>query len=258
MSSLTFGSLFTGIGGFDLGFERAGMECKWQVEIDEACNKVLQKHWPNIARYKDVREVGKSNLESVDIICGGFPCQDVSFAGTRKGLTGKRSTLWGEYFRIICEIRPKWIVVENVRGLLSSDDGKFFGKILRELASVGYDAEWEMFSAAQFNAPHIRERIIILAYPASVRGETGSYIIKKSNNRASKRALGKEYQYWQHVWIKPKLDLQTLIRDLSAVRTLRSYDGVSGGVDRLKQCGNAVVPQMAEWIGKRIVEVSND
>ena len=105
---MRFGSLFAGIGGFDLGFERAGMECAWQVEIDEFCNKVLAKHWPNVRRYKDVREVGKHNLEPVDLICGGFPCQDVSLAGQRAGLEGKRSTLWSEFYRIICEIRPKF------------------------------------------------------------------------------------------------------------------------------------------------------
>ena len=90
----TFGSLFAGIGGFDLGFERAGMVCRWQVEIDEFCQKVLAKHWPDVTRYGDVRECGKHNLEAVDLICGGFPCQDVSVAGKRAGLEGKRSGLW--------------------------------------------------------------------------------------------------------------------------------------------------------------------
>jgi len=145
---MKFGSLFSGIGGFDLGFERAGMQCAWQVEIDEACNKVLEKHWPAVKRYRDVREVGKHNLESVDLICGGFPCQDVSFAGLRKGLEGKRSTLWSEFYRIICEIKPRWIVAENVLGLLSSDNGQFFGNILRDLAEGGYDAECHIIPAS--------------------------------------------------------------------------------------------------------------
>jgi DNA (cytosine-5)-methyltransferase 1 len=94
---LTFGSLFSGIGGFELGFENAGMHCLWQCEIDKACLEVLEKHWPDTRRYEDVRTIGKGNLEAVDIICGGFPCQDLSIAGRREGLSGERSGLWSEY-----------------------------------------------------------------------------------------------------------------------------------------------------------------
>lgn len=162
---LTFGSLFTGIGGIDLGLERAGMTCKWQVEISEYARQVLAKHWPDVKRYKDVRDVGAGNLEPVDLICGGFPCQDVSVAGKRAGLEGKRSTLWGEFARIICEIRPRWVLAENVPGLLSSDNGRFFGNILRDLAASGYDAEWNVLSAAAVGAPHRRDRVFIVAYP---------------------------------------------------------------------------------------------
>jgi DNA (cytosine-5)-methyltransferase 1 len=246
MSSLTFGSLFSGIGGFDLGFERAGMECKWQVEIDEACNKVLQKHWPNIARYKDVREVGKHNLESVDVICGGFPCQDVSLNGLRLGLEGKRSTLWTEFLRIVCEIRPKWIVIENVRGLLSSDDGEFFRTIMYGLSINGYDAEWSIIPTGYFNnLPHKRERIFIVAYPASLGWETTKIFNRESFK--NKELSGKH---------SSSNDKE--MGGVSNSDFCRTIDGISSWMDRLKQCGNAVVPQMAEWIGKRIVEVSND
>jgi len=102
----TFGSLFSGIGGFDLGFERAGMSCKWQVEIDDAAAGVLDRHWSGVAKYKDVRNVGRDNLETVDVICGGFPCQDLSIAGKRAGLDGERSGLWFEFRRIVEELKP--------------------------------------------------------------------------------------------------------------------------------------------------------
>ncbi len=121
---MKFGSLFSGIGGFDLGLERAGMECAWQVEIDEYCLKVLEKHWPSVSRYTDVRECGRDNLEPVDLICGGFPCIDISRAGKKEGINGKDSGLWTEFFRIIGELRPQYAVVENVSDLLSWEINK--------------------------------------------------------------------------------------------------------------------------------------
>ena len=108
---MKFGSLFTGVGGFDLGFERAGMECVWQVEFDKACQNVLRKHWRETELFDDVRTVGKHNLKPVDVICGGFPCQDVSIAGKRAGLAGERSGLWHEFARIIDELEPKWVAI---------------------------------------------------------------------------------------------------------------------------------------------------
>ena len=258
--TLTFGSLFSCIGGFDLGFERAGMECKWQVEIDEACNKVLKKHWPNVKRYKDVREVGKRNLQSVDVICGGFPCQDVSLAGLRKGLEGKRSTLWSEFYRIVCEIRPGWVVIENVRGLFTSDDGRFFGKILYELSIIGYDAEWEIIRASAFGLRHKRDRVFIIAYPnRSV----------DNSNVGERRIFSKwseKSQEWCSNWIEFIMDtgevasskwIQKAQMDNPEPTLIRVDDGVQFELvkSRLKQCGNAVAVPVAEWIGNRIVEV---
>lgn len=161
----TFGSLFAGIGGLDLGLERAGMVCKWQVEIDDYCLKVLEKHWPHVKRYGDVRECGRHNLEPVDLICGGFPCQDVSSAGKRKGLKeGTRTGLWYEFARIIRELRPRWVLAENVPGLLSVDSGGGMGTVLRDLAESGYDAVWDCIPAAAFGAPHLRYRVFIVAH----------------------------------------------------------------------------------------------
>src|SRR5882724_9140205 len=169
---LTFGSLFTGIGGMDLGLERAGMICKWQVEINEYASKVLTKHWPNVTRLRDVRDVGRHNLAAVDLICGGFPCQDISNAGKRAGIDGERSGLWSEYARIICELRPRYVVVENVAALLE----RGMGRVLGDLAKIGYDAEWRSFRASNFGAPHRRERIFIVAYPCKIRSKLSTIL----------------------------------------------------------------------------------
>lgn len=160
------GSLFSGIGGLELGLERAGMHVEWQVENDTFCQKVLAKHWPDAARYGDVRTVGKHNLSSVDLICGGFPCQPHSIAGERKASDDGRD-LWPEFFRIICELKPEWVVAENVMGVLSSESGDFFGAVLRDLASQRYDVEWFCLPASSFGAPHRRERIFLVAHTIS-------------------------------------------------------------------------------------------
>ena len=160
----SFGSLFAGIGGFDLGLERAGMICKWQVEIDPFCRKVLEKHWPEVTRYGDIREITGSELEPVDLICGGFPCQDISKANQNAaGINGERSGLYRELIRIVRMVRPRFVLMENVAALLSRDNG--MGEVLGDLAESGYDAEWQMLSAAAFGAPHIRRRVFILCYP---------------------------------------------------------------------------------------------
>lgn len=159
----TFGSLFTGIGGIDLGFERAGWKCKWQVENDDYCTRILQKHWPKIKRYGDIYDINKDQLEKVDLICGGFPCQPVSQAGRRKGREDHR-WLWPQFHETICAVRPEWVLVENVPGLLSIDSGRIFGDIIREMAEIGYDAYWGMLRASDLGAPHLRERIFIIAH----------------------------------------------------------------------------------------------
>ena len=165
---LTVGSLFSGIGGIDLGLERAGFEIAWQVEIDEYASKVLAKHWPDVTRYGDIRECGKHNLTPVDLICGGFPCQPHSLAGRRRA-SGDERDLWSEFYRVICELRPAWVLAENVPGLLSSENGRFFGRVLRDLARCGYDAEWQVLSAEAVGAPHLRERVFIVGYPMRLR-----------------------------------------------------------------------------------------
>ncbi len=160
---MKYGSLFTGIGGIDLGLDRAGMECVWQVEMDDYANRVLEKHWPNIHREKDVKNVGSHNLEYVDLIAAGWPCQDISNAGQKQGIQGKRSGLFTEVIRVAYELRPAYLLLENVSALL--DRG--LDRVLGEMAEVGFNAEWHCIQASSFNAPHIRERIFILGYTDS-------------------------------------------------------------------------------------------
>jgi len=254
------------------------MKVLWQVEIDEYATKVLEKHWPNVARFRDVRDCGKHNLKPVDLICGGFPCQDVSLAGKRAGLEGKRTTLWSEFARIIGEIKPQWVLAENVPGLLSSDSGRFFGNVLRDLAACGYDAEWDCIPAAAVGAPHRRDRVFIVAY--AKRGESWKQAEWQGREDSSRRSANS--RRFASAWEKavanatsgrtPELygrDGRALFtatqcsrmcsrRDYSHWATEpdvgRVANGVSSRVDRLRCLGNAVVPQVAEWIGRRIAE----
>ena len=246
MIAFTFGSLFAGIGGIDLGLERAGMVCRWQVEIDDYATKVLEKHWPNVARFRDVRSCGAHNLEAVDLIAAGFPCQPHSQAGKRLASRDSRD-LWGETYRLIGELRPKWALVENVPGILTSETGRFFGRILRDLASLGYDAEWESLPAAAFGAPHRRDRVFIVAYANGGRcGEPG-------HRREGKAVVFR--------WAVPGPESAGgggPHRWLPEPAVGRVVDGPSGKMDRnrLRCLGNAVVPQVAEWIGKQILRAA--
>jgi DNA (cytosine-5)-methyltransferase 1 len=162
---LTLGSLFSGIGGLELGLEWAGVgPVRWQVEQDAFCRQVLAKHWPDAVRHDDVRTAGAGTLEPVDVICGGFPCQDLSLAGKRAGLAGARSGLWFEYARIVRELRPRFVVVENVAALV--DGG--LDTVLGDLAALGYGAWWDCVRAADAGAPHRRERLFLVAFAAGV------------------------------------------------------------------------------------------
>jgi len=219
------------------------MACKWQVEIDDYANRVLAKHWPSVHRERDIRAVGRHNLERVDVICGGFPCQPHSFAGPLLGAADERN-LWPEYLRIIREIKPRWVVGENVPGIRATDAGRFFGGILRDLAGLGYDAEWSTVSAEQFGSPHLRERVFIIAYPSGTRRER---LVKYDSIPESAQT---PYSVYRHRSARSWMEV---VRSGGIVR---SGDGLSVGVERrrIKQCGNAILPQVAEWIGRRIIE----
>ena len=252
--ALTFGSLFAGIGAIDLGLERCGMQCKWQVEIDKYATNVLNKNFPNVAKYSDARLFPQrpespwtsgawSKKFSVDGICGGFPCQPHAVCGLRKGAADERD-MWGEYARIIREIRPKFILGENVRGILSTESGRFFGGILRDLAELGYDAEWIIIPAEDFGTPHLRERVFIIAYASGTRRER--LVPHVSALVGTKTPFAVNGHRSAGDWME-------MVRNSLPVR---SCDGLTVAMERrrVKQCGNSVVPQVIEGIGRRIVE----
>lgn len=171
MSKLRVLDLFSGIGGFSLGLERTGgFETVAFCEIEDYPRRVLAKHWPDVPIYDDVRTLTHERLQqdgiAVDVICGGFPCQDISFAGKGAGLAGERSGLWREFARLIDEIRPRYALVENVAALLY----RGLGDVLGGLAEIGYDAEWHCIPASSVGAPHRRDRIWIVAYPVADAG----------------------------------------------------------------------------------------
>ena len=168
---LMVGSLFAGIGGFDLGLERAGFDIAWQVEIDPYCQRVLAKHWPHVQRYGDIRTIDWGTVEPVDLLCGGFPCQDISLAGKGAGLTGERSGLWFEYAKAIEVLKPRYVLIENVSALRS----RGLDQVLGSLAALGYDAEWHCIPACAVGAPHRRDRVWIIAYAQSDRTQRGTF-----------------------------------------------------------------------------------
>ena len=245
MSNLKVGSLFAGIGGFDLGLTWAGgYEIAWQVELDQWCRRVLQKHWPDAERFADIRDCGIHNLSPVDVIVGGFPCQDISIAGKHKGLEGERSTLWWQMRRIVGELRPRYVLIENVPNLLI----RGFDRVLGSLSEIGYDAEWGVISANDVGAPHLRQRLWIVAYPDSL-GELQSKGGKRNiNGRISHcreegplaHPNGDASRIGQHQgWgLEPDVG--------------RVAHGIPRRMDRLRGLGNAIVPQIACLLGQRI------
>ena len=259
---ITVGSLFSGIGGIDLGLERAGMECAWQVEIDDYATKVLEKHWPNVRRWKDVSTFPPRPIQKwkCDIITGGFPCQDISYAGKGAGLDGERSGLWWEFVRVIRTLEPTFVLVENVGALLT----RGIDTVLGTLASIGYDAEWHCIPAAAVGAPHIRDRVFIIAYTKYDGCSRQSQFSQSESNSEQHRLTGT---------CQIESDAQQLPVYSQMVRCFRFGNrhssenwwaiepdmgrvahGVPSRVDRLRCLGNAVVPQVAEWIGRQIVE----
>jgi len=180
--TLTVGSLFSGIGGFDLGLERAGMKIIWQSEIDLFACKVLKKHWPDVPNLGDINKIDWTNIERPDVICGGYPCQPFSTAGKRGGATDPRH-LWPAMFNAICLLRPRYALMENVRGHLSMG----FGDVLGDLASIGFDAEWQVIPAAAVGAPHKRDRVFIVAYPNNPRDRTPECDVKQSGSSGKQK-----------------------------------------------------------------------
>jgi DNA (cytosine-5)-methyltransferase 1 len=238
---VTVGSLFAGIGGFDLGLERAGFTVRWQVEIDPFCNRVLEKHWPHVRRYRDVRTVGAHNLEPVDFICGGFPCQDIASNGTKAGLAGAKSGLFSEVVRVVSELRPRGVLLENVADLLV----RGMGTVLGELATLGYDAEWDCIPAAAFGLPQPRWRVFIVAHARSLGlGPGHEWLAGRSD--ASARFNGDGLAAAEHAATEG-------YRRICGVD-----DGLPGWMDRVAACGNSISPQAAEWIGRHVIAAARN
>lgn len=275
------GSLFSGIGGLDLGLERAGMEIAWQVEIDPFCRRVLEKHWPNVPKYGDIRELRGDELEPVDLICGGFPCQPFSYAGKRRGKEDDRY-LWPEMLRIIKVLKPRWVLGENVAGIVNLA----LDTVLSDLESEGYETATFIIPACAVGAPHRRDRVWIIAYSASgffsteqkskceILGRTQdtmgngkaqfvAEVLADAENKRDARRNG-EFQtdeevgetwgnnqrrtqaddFWKWWEVEPSVG--------------RVADGVPDRVDRLRALGNAVVPQVAEVIGRAIIAYNKE
>ncbi len=184
-------SFFSGIGGFDLGFERAGFEIVVQCEVDSFCNDILARHWPDVPRLADIREVKSAAVPEADVWVGGFPCQDVSLArmGTRAGLRGKRSGLFHQFARLIGECRPRVVVIENVPGLLSSHNGRDFGLIHKTLAELGYSLGWRVLNSKHFGVPQSRQRVYIVGCH---RDRTGPAEILFEPERGSGHAAARQ------------------------------------------------------------------
>lgn len=237
--------LFSGIGGFSLGLERAGMQTVAFCEIDPFCQKILAKHWPQVPCYDDVRSVSAARLDAdgikVDVVCGGFPCQDISSAGCKRGIIGQRSGLWREYWRVICEVGPKYVIVENVSDILA----RGMGDVLRDLATIGFDAWWHCVPASHAGLPQPRDRVWIVAYASG------------------RRRAGRAQWHFAREVAKRRDDDDGLAMAKRRARQASSIirrmdDGVPRGMDRLRCLGNAVVPQIPEIIGRAIIAAEHD
>ena len=239
--------LFSGIGGFSLGLERAGMKTVAFCEIDPFCRKVLGKHWPEVPIYEDIRELTASvlerdGIERPSVIAGGFPCQDISLAGHGAGIGGERSGLWREFARLIREIRPRHVLVENVSALL----GRGIGDVLGDLAESGYDAEWCCVPAWAVGLPHNRDRVWIVAHAREERTKGSGEKPLSWVEALPWRENGRRAAEWAG---------RSDIRDTALCR---GSDGVPNRVDRVGALGNSVVPAIVEHIGKAIMQVHYD
>ncbi len=232
MGRPTFLSLFAGIGGLDLGLERAGWRCVGQVEIDPWRRQRLARHWPEVPRHENVATVipwlEQLQGPEPDLVCGGFPCQDVSDAGPRAGLAGLKSGLWAHFAAVIRYLQPRWVLVENTTGLLA----RGMDAVAADLAASGYDTEWDCLPAAAIGAPHLRARLFLLAYPRGLRDQAGQ----------SDPIFAGRLQPDLCAWWDAEPDVGRVVH------------GVSPGLDeRLSALGDAVVLQVAEHIGRLIL-----
>lgn len=265
MNTFTIGSLFSGIGGIELGLERAGLgPVVWQCELDPFCRRVLAKHWPNVERFEDVTR--PREWPRVELVCGGFPCTDVSSAGKRRGIGGEHSSLWRYFARVVRQVRPRFVVVENVASGLR----QWLPTVRRDLHVLGYRTRAYRISAADVGAPHLRRRVFVVAYAngEQLRIEPGRSIRKDGRSSPLSRLNGatrtsgdtngdSEPTVPQHGEV-------AIVRGMASGASAwatppefrRMDDGLRGELDgrRLKALGNSVVPQCAEAIGRIIMK----
>lgn len=228
------------MGGLDRGLEAAGHTVAWQVEREPYCRQVLDTHWPDVPKFDDVRTCGAHNLERVDCIAGGFPCQDISVSGPGVGLAGARSGLWSEFARIVGDLRPRLVLVENVAALLT----RGMGTVLGELAGLGFDAEWSDLSACAVGAPHMRRRVFIVAYADGEHGRPG---LRDSVARAFRPLQA------VHGFEGARARASARLADPSAL--YRGADGVPHRRERNRAIGNAVHYDVGRWLGERLAEI---
>jgi DNA (cytosine-5)-methyltransferase 1 len=204
MELLTYGSLFSGIGGFDLGLERAKWEPAFQVEIDPKCNEILKRYWSRVPQFTDVQEVGKDVLPGpIDLLVGGFPCQDLSLAGSRQGLDGQRSGLFFEFMRIAAELTPRWLLIENVPGLLSSNGGRDMGTILGHMGKLGYGFAYRVLDAQYFGVPQQRRRVFIVGHLGTPWSASGQVLFEPEGVSRGFEKSGKSRKRDSRTFDKP-------------------------------------------------------
>lgn len=300
---LTFGSLFAGAGGIDQGLEAAGLRCLWQVECDPTANSVRRRHWPDVEHVRDVAGFSRrpkrhgywlDRYERPDVIAGGFPCQDVSVAGKRTGLAGNRSGLWWQMLRIITGMRPRYVLLENVPGLLSSDGGRDFERVVNSLVERGYSGAWRVLDARYFGVPQRRRRVFGVFASGHLGAERCAQILAVGNGLhghpsprgqagedvaftlAASVGRSREGNRIGNAWNTNYVPGAPAVGSIAGVRRLtpRECERLMGWPDdwtryghdgreiadgpRYKLCGNGVVKNVAEWIARRLVAIDGD
>ena len=288
-------SFFAGIGGFDLGLERAGMNVVAQCEIDPFCQTLLRAHWPDVKLLGDISKVESKDLPDADVWAGGFPCQDVSLAnqGRRAGLKGARTGLFHEFMRLAEKRKPEWIILENVVGLLNSNEGRDFHVVISRLVELGYGVAWRVLDAKYFGSPQRRRRVFIVGHLGDRSAEavllgkgSGAEVVaatrKPGAHSPGRSTVGTEKDrvyLIQHASIgrKPSAGPQAkgyrwdgeaytldsrggadVVCAPSAPFRVRGSAGISRGLDsrRYRVLGNAVNVNVAEWLGRRILKAN--
>lgn len=285
-------SFFSGIGGFDLGFEKAGMKVVFQAEIDNFCRKILRKHWPKVFLAGDINDIESHEIPDAEVWSGGFPCQDLSLAnqGKRSGLNGEKSSLFFKFAELISQKKPKWVVFENVPGFLSSNEGQDFKLFIKTMAKCGYVSSWRVLDAKYFGTPQRRRRLYVVS---SYKSSSSARVLldprtiensdkeeqnkgKVSGNGTAKNGkpnfvsvqhacigrkpeAGPQAKGWRNdgkTWTLDSRGSPDVVCSKDVAFGIRKSSGISRRMDRNRYIavGNAVPVPVAKWIGNRIVQ----